>query len=243
MINDETEYLQPVLGLPSTQRFRPLNSIWYTGLLLILAVIFELSSFFMIMLWPKHALYCEPLYLLLYCQCAFWCIVLILDHFLKWQHHKVRLDGYLIAYEKMSKYGSLPFYIVSIGNAAMLLDVAIYHQTNIVLEPLCATYNYISPLIVTWFLLTVELTVLAYVIGVYIVFVYRFNKAQPLPDVNRMESWSSRETFTNQEVGYREHGEAIEELLQKQADLIRYYKDANEILNRRVMDLTSQILR
>lgn len=243
MINDETEYLQPVLGLPTTQRFRPLNSIWYTGLLLIVTVIFELSGFLMIILWPKHALQCEPLYLLLYCHCAFWCIVLIFDHFLKWQHHRVRLDGYLIAYEKMSKYGSLPFYIVSAGSATMLLDVAIYHQTNVVLEPLCATSRYISPLIVTWVLLTIELSVLTYVIVVYIVLVYRFNKAQPLPDVNRLDAWATRETFTTQEVGYREHGEAVEELLQKQADLICYYKDANEILNRRVMDLTSQILR
>lgn len=54
------------------------------------------------------------------------------------------------------------------GNAAMLLDVAIYHQANVVLEPICATYSYMSPLTVTWVLLTIEMSVLAYVIVVYI---------------------------------------------------------------------------
>lgn len=54
------------------------------------------------------------------------------------------------------------------GNAAMLLDITIYHQTNIILEPVCAVYNYVSPLIVTWVLLTIEMSVLAYVIIVYI---------------------------------------------------------------------------
>lgn len=39
---------------------------------------------------------------------------------------------------------------------------------------------------------------------------------------------------------YRERYEVIDNMLEKQADLIRYYKEANEVLNKKIFDLTSQ---
>lgn len=39
---------------------------------------------------------------------------------------------------------------------------------------------------------------------------------------------------------YRERSEMIHNILEKQADLIRYYRETNEVLNKKIFDLTSQ---
>lgn len=46
----------------------------------------------------------------------------------------MRLDGYLIAYEKMTKYGSLPFYIVSLGELLYDNDDNIDKSSNSIIS-------------------------------------------------------------------------------------------------------------
>ncbi|XP_054259217.1 uncharacterized protein LOC128983964 [Macrosteles quadrilineatus] len=124
MIGDETEYLQPVLGTLPSQRFKPMKSRWVAALLLILIVLVEISGIVSALYWPHTTLKCEPLYFILYCHAALWILVLFLDHGLKWHHNKLRLEGYLKAYEQMTKIGSLPFYIVSfalLGSSAKVV--------------------------------------------------------------------------------------------------------------------------
>lgn len=69
----------------------------------------------------------------------------------------------------------------------------------------------------------------------------RFNRICPPPDVTR-EEWLS--SFTQDsyagEIGYRQRGSNLEELLEKQADLIRYLRDHNINLSHRIMVLVSQ---
>jgi len=237
MVGDETEYLQPVLGVQPTQRFNPLNSSWVALLLLFLVGLIEVSGWVMIVFWPEHGLRCEPLYLLLYSHAVLWLLVMFLDHIFKWHHNKMRLDGYLTAYEQMSKYGSMPFYIVSLGNTALLVLIAGYQQMHVMLEQAC-THDWTSPLIVSMAVISIEAVLHSYVLIVYLINVHRFNTAKAPPDLNNLDTWDS---FTNHEVGYRERGEEMQERLQKQADSIRYYKDAVEVLQRKVMGLTAQL--
>ncbi|XP_054262416.1 transmembrane protein 192-like [Macrosteles quadrilineatus] len=237
MIGDETEYLQPVLGTLPSQRFKPMKSRWVAALLLILIVLVEISGIVSALYWPHTALKCEPLYFILYCHAALWILVLFLDHGLKWHHNKLRLEGYLKAYEQMTKIGSLPFYIVSFGNAVLLVMVTVYQQMNLTLEKVCGSH-WDSPGWVALMLISVEFIFLSYFLIVYLVNVKKFNSAKAPPDVTSPDTW---EAFTNHEVGYREHGEDVQELLQKQADSIRYYKDAVEVLQRKVMGLTAQL--
>ena len=49
-----------------------------------------------------------------------------------------------------------------------------------------------------------------------------------------------RDTMAADETGYRSGVETVDSMLEKQADLIRYYKEANEMLNKKLFDLTSQ---
>uniref|UniRef100_A0A1B6ELE6 Transmembrane protein 192 n=1 Tax=Cuerna arida TaxID=1464854 RepID=A0A1B6ELE6_9HEMI len=237
MNGDETEYLQPVLGVLPTQRFKPLNSSWVGALLLFLVILQELVGVVTVLFWPVKARHCEPLFLLLYSHACLWFLVLFLDHVLKWHHNKLRLEGYLSAYEQMTKYGSLPFYVVSLGITVMLVIITIYHQVHIVLEPVC-TLAWHSPLMVALGTTSLECVLLSYILILYLVKVHKFNAVRAPPDVNSFDTWDA---FTSQEVGYRERGEDVQELLQKQADSIRYYKDAIEVLQRKVMGLTAQL--
>lgn len=73
--------------------------------------------------------------------------------------------------------------------------------------------------------------------------VIRFNRLRPLPDVKR-EEWLSSFTqdsyASSGEIGYHHRGSNLEELLEKQADLIRYLRDHNVQLSHRIMILASQ---
>jgi len=73
--------------------------------------------------------------------------------------------------------------------------------------------------------------------------VVRFNRLRPPPDVTRDE-WLSPFTQDSYagigEVGYHQRGTNLEELLEKQADLIRYLRDHNVKLSYRIMLLASE---
>lgn len=70
--------------------------------------------------------------------------------------------------------------------------------------------------------------------------VVRFNRTKPPPDVTR-EEWLmsfTQDSYTG-EVGYHQRGLNLAELLEKQADLIRYLRDHNVRLSHRMMLLAS----
>lgn len=72
--------------------------------------------------------------------------------------------------------------------------------------------------------------------------VSKFNQLRPPPDVAREEWLSSftQDTYAGSgEVGYHHRGPNLEELLEKQADLIRYLRDHNVKLSHRMMILAS----
>lgn len=73
--------------------------------------------------------------------------------------------------------------------------------------------------------------------------VRRFNRAKPPPDVTREEwltSFTQDSYAGSTEVGYQQRGSNLAELLEKQADLIRYLRDHNVKLSHRMMLLASQ---
>ena len=73
--------------------------------------------------------------------------------------------------------------------------------------------------------------------------VRRFNRLEPTPDVTR-EEWLTSFTHdsfaVSTEVGYTQRGSNLTELLEKQADLIRYLRDHNVKLSHRMMMLAAQ---
>ncbi|XP_043918148.1 transmembrane protein 192 [Protopterus annectens] len=80
---------------------------------------------------------------------------------------------------------------------------------------------------------------------IYTVRISRFNRSQPGPDINQedrmQEGWISQ-NIINLETGFRE-GSRLEEIVEKQADLIEYLKLHNAQLSKRLLSLTSQQIR
>lgn len=73
--------------------------------------------------------------------------------------------------------------------------------------------------------------------------VHRFNTLKPPPDVTReewMTSFTQDSYAAGSEIGYHQRGSHVAELLEKQADLIRYLRDHNVKLSHRMMLLASQ---
>ena len=66
--------------------------------------------------------------LLIYTHGAHWAAFLIIDQFLHHHHHKSRLQGYLEFYVKTKNVRRAPFYILSIGNAVLMIVVMILHD-------------------------------------------------------------------------------------------------------------------
>ncbi|KAG7221907.1 hypothetical protein INR49_016933 [Caranx melampygus] len=74
----------------------------------------------------------------------------------------------------------------------------------------------------------------------YTVKVMRFNQERAAPDVSQEEnSHTYSVTSLPTETGFRE-GSSLEEVVEKQADLIEYLKQHNTLLSKRLLNLTAQ---
>lgn len=70
--------------------------------------------------------------------------------------------------------------------------------------------------------------------------VMKFNRERAAPDVSQEEHLHNFSIASLQtETGFRE-GSRLEELVEKQADLIEYLKQHNTLLSKRLLNLTAQ---
>ncbi|XP_036022525.1 transmembrane protein 192 isoform X3 [Onychomys torridus] len=72
--------------------------------------------------------------------------------------------------------------------------------------------------------------------------VRRFNRAKPQPDVLEEEKISAYPSNTASETGFRTIS-SLEEIVEKQGDIIAYLKRHNALLSKRLLDLASQPAR
>lgn len=121
----------------------------------------------------------------------------------------------------------LPLTIHSAGNALLLLLLGAGLSQKV------HTYLLIS-------ILGVELLVTLPCLVYYTVKVMQFNKERAAPDVSQEEhSHTYSVTSSPTETGFRE-GSNLEEVVEKQADLIEYLKQHNTLLSKRLLNLTAQ---
>ncbi|CAG2066272.1 unnamed protein product, partial [Timema podura] len=73
--------------------------------------------------------------------------------------------------------------------------------------------------------------------------VHRFNRKKPSPDVFRDEWFSGliQDSHGSGEIGYRERGSHVQDLLERQADLISSLNEHNARLSHKIMLLSSQL--
>ncbi|XP_067032185.1 transmembrane protein 192-like [Acropora muricata] len=227
------------LGLLEENRFQPIHTAWIALLQLILFVAFETLQFVLANenLINRKSLSLggpdAPFRLFVVLHVALWVLVFISDRILQCQHHKSQKNGYLQFFRETKELRRLPHAILSLGNAVLLV-VAVFSdkfpQSDLGLQNILQI------------VFSIEFVICVPGIMWYLVKVVKFNRRRPLPDVQN-------EDFVSQNygdapgslsiTGYRDN-DYLDEVLEKQADMIRYLQQHNANLGKRLMKLTTQ---
>ncbi|KAM7394446.1 hypothetical protein PAMP_021250 [Pampus punctatissimus] len=156
-----------------------------------------------------------------------WVLVLLFTWCVQHHHSRVRNRGYLHFYRQTQGLKQLPITIHSTGNMLLLVILAAGLSLNV------QTYMLLS-------VLGLELLVSVPCLIYYSVRVMRFNRERAAPDVSQ-EEYSQNYSIASlpTETGFRE-GSSLEEVVEKQADLIEYLKQHNTLLSKRLLNLTAQ---
>lgn len=176
--------------------------------------------------------------ILIYTHGAHWAIILVIDQILHYYHHRSRLQGYLEFYIKTKNARRAPFYIISAGNAVLMITVIILHDIcdN---SPDCSTS--FTKLDSLRGLITLESLVVMCLVVSYIIRLREFNKNQLPPDVLREDIASSLIMGGGaQAVGFMEQSQVME-VMEMQAEMIRYLQEHSVTLGQKILELTRQL--
>ncbi|CAJ1052529.1 transmembrane protein 192 [Xyrichtys novacula] len=156
-----------------------------------------------------------------------WALVLLFTACVQHHHSRTRSRGYLHFYRQMQGLKHLPLTVHSAGNVLLLVVLAARLPGNV------QTYMLVS-------VLGLELLVGVPCLIYYAVKVMQFNRERAAPDVSQEEhSRNFSVTSMPTETGFRECS-SLEEVVEKQADLIEYLKQHNTLLSKRLLNLTAQ---
>lgn len=165
---------------------------------------------------------------------ALWVMVFIYDRFVQHHHGAVRRRGYLDFYRLTRGIKNLPLLIHSAGNALVLTVIAPSSLLDASVKKL-SVYLLLS-------IICLELLLSLICLLRYAVHVVKFNSKKPHPDVTEQERSHGCSRDTHTETGFRD-GSSLEDVVEKQADLIDYLKQHNSVLSRRILTLTGQQIR
>ncbi|KAL5020245.1 hypothetical protein ScPMuIL_003137 [Solemya velum] len=219
--------------------FRKVNTAWAVLLEIIVFILLVVAVFVLPVVCETNK--CGgtyPYYLILYVHGGLWWIMLLLDRFYRHHHYRIRLLGYLEFYRRTRHVRRMPFLINSGVNAVLVIMTTalrqscsgqcggmhedLYVQILITLEVVC-----VVPLLIWLQVLTVK-----------------FNRRQASPDVTQEELLTSfiNSHTSGSEIGFRDEN-YTDQLLEKQADMIRYLKQHNTQLGRKLVMLTTAMER
>ncbi|GFR82695.1 transmembrane protein 192 [Elysia marginata] len=183
----------------------------------------------------------DSISLTLYIHGGMWFVLFILDRFLAMKHRESRLNGYLDFYRRTRNIRAVPFEINSCANALMVILTKL-------LDNFChdrgdSDCHWLSKIRYIQILVSVECVLALIVLCVYLVRTVSFNKKGALPDVTQDELLTSFvNSHSSADIGSRNEN-YIDQVMEKQADMIRYLKQHTEALARRNLALTEEIGR
>ncbi|KAL1513682.1 hypothetical protein ABEB36_003059 [Hypothenemus hampei] len=239
---DDRENLLPVLE--SFGKFKPVPTVPLFSIHLFFTLILDILAIFFASSHPDQKSWCNEYFIIAYLHIAFWLLTCVLHFATKFFHQRVQLHGYLDFYKDIQCHGNLPFLVVSLWTVALsLVQNVMQHYYLDDFTNKCLKGGSMSPRAFLCAFITMEFCVLLGINVSYMMKVISFNRQKPPPDVLKSEWLTSGnpDTFSQNEVGYREMGSKVYDFLEKQADLIRFLKDHNAKLAEKVMTLNSQL--
>ncbi|XP_019390123.1 PREDICTED: transmembrane protein 192 isoform X2 [Crocodylus porosus] len=181
-------------------------------------------------LLPSHALHSRLRPRFYAIPTVFIANFLLLVHY---HHSKARSRGYLSIYRSTRHLKRLPLVVHSTGNTALLLILSAQHSFP---------DNNRLYLYIILGILTLELICSLTCLVVYTVKISNFNQAKSRPDIIEEEKMYAYPCHIISETGFRENS-SLEEIVEKQGDVIEYLQRHNALLSRRLLALTSQQIR
>ncbi|XP_029475893.1 transmembrane protein 192 isoform X2 [Rhinatrema bivittatum] len=221
-------------------KFHPVPTIHLAVLLMCVHVVFVILAFVAGILCSAYEeedavcqQYIHPLRLqtvIVIAKMILWLLHVLFEQYIQYHHSKVRSRGYLVLYRSTKHLKRLPLIVHSTGSASLLLILSIEHS----FPDFWDLYLYLMLGV-----LGLELSFSLVYLGVYTVKISKFNREKQRPDVIEEENKIAYPSHINSEIGFR-IGTSLEEVAEKQGDMIEYLKRHNELLSKRLLALTSQ---
>ena len=168
-----------------------------------------------------------------------WLFVFTIDRATQYFHHRIRLRGYLKLYLRLRNVRRIPFIVYSFGMAGIVLVFSMERQLTCLITFSTFQFNYFITIIVG-----LELILSGVGLVFYFWLTLRFNCNKPRPDTIGTEGDTVTPFLSAPpEIGFSRNDETenVEELLDKQADMIRYLKAHNANLGRKINDLQDRL--
>lgn len=163
-----------------------LETIAVTVCLLCINIIMIILVFLLpVLCRPDQNMDCavEPFSILIYAHTIYWTLHLVADQYLKQHHRRHRVKGFVEFYASTKNIRRAPFYIVSFGNAVLLITVTALHDYCDKDTSMC--YNKFTKVDCLRGLVTLECMIIICLWVRYIIHVKEFNRTKPLPDLYR----------------------------------------------------------
>lgn len=202
---------------------------------LLISTIISIVGIVLATSWPESKR-CEAYFIMLYLRGCFYVITWIFDFLVKSKHEQLRLDGYHEFSREMRYHHTIPMQIVNLWNSVLLTvtaGLAHYYGPEIFSKcekQLLGPTSYLVGFNVA------ETLLFLIVHGTYITKVVRFNNLQLAPDAMRGQSLT-----TQGSLGLVHSQSEVNELLEKQSDLIEYLRDHVNRLNQKLQQLSNQL--
>jgi len=230
---------EEILIIEDGRRFQKLRTIPAAAISTLLCCVQIVLVFILPELCDKKGKECvlNSFSILIYTHGAHWAGILIIDQVYHFAHHKSRLLGYLEFYTKTKNIRRAPFYLVSAGNFVLMLVVIILHDLcddNPGCSHSFTKVDYLRGLI------TLESLVVICCSVSYILLVREFTAKQLPPDVMREDFPSSVNMEAEGSLGCQDQ-ELVMEVMERQAEMIRYLKEHSDSLGRKILLLTTQL--
>ncbi|XP_059030632.1 transmembrane protein 192 isoform X1 [Mustela lutreola] len=224
-------------------RFHPLPTVIIANLLLLIHVVFVILAFLTGVLcsYPNPiedkcpGNYTNPLKVqtvIILGKVILWILHFLLERYIQYHHNKVKNQGYNTIYLATRHLKGLALMIHSTGSTALLLVLCVQHSFP---EP---SRLYLDLILA---ILGLELICSLTCLLIYTVKIRKFNKAKPQPDVLEEEKIYAYPSNITSETGFRPIS-SLEEIVEKQGDIIAYLKRHNALLSKRLLTFTSSDL-
>lgn len=238
---------QDAFGSAMKKEFLSLPTAWTSGLQLFLHVAFVCLSvvvFVLCELLEERRTECASVLrgvdsttVVVLTKVALWIVSYMHQLYMEYHHTAAKRRGYLHFHQQTRAILHLPLLMQTLGNLFVLLLLVLTAVLDGVKKQL-AVYLLLA-------VLSLELLLSVIFLLSYIVKVVRFNTKKLCPDINQEDtfhSYLSSGGHAHTETGFRD-GSSLEEVVEKQADLIEYLKQHNTQLSKRILALIAQQIR